>query len=179
MMNATSESPLKQAQAYRSARRAFIAACEKRHLDSIARLSPARSPDEKPLFMDAVALGPRLANRAVLVVARASRGAQILTQLLLDGLAPPNQTRVVLVHALDPAAFAGAQSDPDWAGAMLAAVVTEDLSRVHKLAVLDLDKGKDLTPTLCLSLPKSQIAGLDLVTTAPQALSAIAAFLAE
>ena len=178
-MDAISESPLKQAQAYRAARRAFIAACEKTRLDVIARFNPARSPDQKPLFMDAAALGPRQACRAALVVARDAPGSAILTRLLLDGLALPNQTRVVLVHALDPAAFAGTQSDPDWANAMLAAVATEDLARVHHLAVLALEKGADLTPALCASLPGAQITMLPMATTALEALGAITAFLAE
>ena len=94
--------------AYRAARRAFIAACQTAHVDSIARLHPAKDKDGKPLFMDSVALGPRHATRAVLVIAADVTGSIIMADLLKGGLAPPEDARVVLVHALDPAAFAGA-----------------------------------------------------------------------
>src|SRR3569623_1010243 len=137
MMDELSESP------YRHARRAFIAACEAAHLDTVARLNPAKSPDGKPLFMDCAAMGPRLAKRAVLVVARAQAGSAILTALLREGLAPPPDARLVLVHALDPAAFAGVAGDPGWPTAMLKAEVTEDLRAVHDLGVLVLEEGPD------------------------------------
>ena len=47
----------------------------------------------------------------------------------------------MLVHALDPAVFAGVKRDPAWPAAMLAAVATEDLSRVRELAVIAADQG--------------------------------------
>ena len=62
------ESPPSQA-AYRTARRAFIAACEKAHVETVARLHPSKGPDGKPLFMDCAAMGPRQAAKAVLAVA--------------------------------------------------------------------------------------------------------------
>ena len=54
---------------YRAARRAFIAACDAAHVDAIARLHPAKAADGKPLFMDAAALGPRLAAQALMAIA--------------------------------------------------------------------------------------------------------------
>ena len=58
---------------YRALRRAFIAACEKARIDTVARLHPTKGPDGKPLFMDCAALGPRGASRGVLVVAMTRR----------------------------------------------------------------------------------------------------------
>ena len=171
------ESPLEQAQAYRAARRAFVAACEKAHIDSVSRVNPAKSADSKPLFMDAAALGPRMAPRAVLVIARRGPGAALMTELLREGLEPPAGTRVVLVHALEPAAFAGAEVTPQWPQAMLKAVATEDLSWVRELAVLALEDGGDLAPVLSASLPKARISLLPVAPTVQAAQAAIAAFL--
>jgi hypothetical protein len=143
---------------YRAARRAFIAACEDAHVDSIARLHPARDKDGKPLFMDCAALGPRLATRAVLAIATDAGGSAIMTRALKD-LAPlPEDTRLVLVHALDPAVFAGVPADPAWPAAMLQAVATEDLSRVKVLGVLPLGAGNlpavpPLPPARAILLP--------------------------
>jgi hypothetical protein len=131
-----SERNVLKAEQGRSHRRAFIAACQARGLDTIARVHPARGPDGKPLFMDSVALGPRDAQRALLVVTDDAAGSRLLTGLLADGMAPPADARLVLVHALDPAGFAGAPSDPAWSAAMLRAVVTEDLSKVALISVL-------------------------------------------
>lgn len=178
MMAMPPESPFKQAHAYRAARRAFIAACEAAHVDAIARLHPAKAADGKHLFMDAAALGPRRAAKAVLVIARRAQGAALMTQLLRDGLTPPADTRVVLVHALEPAAFASAKVIPGWPVAMLGAVATEDLSLVRELAVLPLEEGEDLTQALSVSLPKARITLLPVAATSPQVQGAIAAFLA-
>src|SRR4051812_3303346 len=123
---------------YRAARRAFIAACEAAQVDPIARLNPAPAPDGKPLFMDCAALGPRLASRAVLVLANDPAGSALAVALLGDPIALPKDARLVLVHAPDPAAFAGVSGDPGWPVTALSAVATEDLSRVHELAVLPL-----------------------------------------
>lgn len=172
------ESPLKQAQAYRAARCAFIAACEGAGIDAVTRLHPAKAADGKHLFMDAAALGPRRAAKAVLVIARRALGAALMTQLLRDGLSPPADTRVVLVHALEPAAFANAKMIAGWPIAMLSAVATEDLSRARELAVLPLEEGEDLTQALSVTLPKARITLLPVAATSPQARGAIAAFLA-
>src|SRR3569833_109131 len=131
-MSAPSES------VYRTARRAFIAACEAAHVDPIARRHPARRPDGKPLFMDCAALGPRLATRAVLAIAGDADGSAIMTRALKERAPLSEDTRLVLIHALDPAAFAGVPADPAWPAAMLQAVATEDLSRVKVLGVLPL-----------------------------------------
>ena len=165
--------------AYRKARRAFIAACEAAHVDAVARLHPARDKDGNPLFMDAAALGPRRAARAVLVVGRGARGSAVVTQLLCDGLRPADGTRVVLVHALDPAIFAGVKADANWPAAMLGAVATEDLSRVHELGVLPLEDGADLMPALSASLPKAAITLLARTGSSAAAKAAIEAFLAK
>jgi hypothetical protein len=121
---------------YRALRRAFIAACEARGLDAIARVHPARGADGKPLFMDSVALGSRHAAKALLVVTSDAAGSRLLTALLQDDVAPPPDARLVLVHALDPADFAGAVPDPTWSAAMLRAVMTEDLAKVAQISVL-------------------------------------------
>jgi hypothetical protein len=161
---------------YRAARRAFIAACEAAHVDPIARLHPTRGPDGKPLFMDCAGLGPRLATRAVLAVANDAAGSAIMVALLKQKLAPPKDGRLVLVHALDPAVFTGVKSDPDWPAAMLAAVATEDLSRVRELAVLPLIATENPQTPLAAALPRSVITLLPPVTNLRQAEAAIAGF---
>jgi hypothetical protein len=125
---------------YRDARRAFIAAAEAAHVDSIARLHPAKGRDGKPLFMDSVALGPRLAPRAVLAIANDVAGSSLATGLLKAQVMLPPDGRLVLIHAADPAAFPGIPDDPAWLIKMLGAVATEDLSQVRWLGLLPLDK---------------------------------------
>jgi hypothetical protein len=170
-MAAASESP------YRTARRAFIAACEAAHVDPIARLHPAKDKDGKPLFMDSTALGPRHATRAVLVIAVDAVGSAIMVDMLQDPPSLPDETRLVLIHALDPAALAGVRTDPDWPAAMLTAVATEDLSRTGALAVLPLvtDQG-NLTPPLAAALPKAAIQILSPAAGPAEAKDAIARF---
>jgi hypothetical protein len=128
---------------YRALRRAFIAACEARGLDTIARVHPAKAPDGKPLFLDSVALGPRTATKGLLVVTSDAAGSRLLTGLIAGGVTPPPGARLVLVHALDPAGFAGAASDPAWSAAMLRAVVTEDLAKAPHPVVMDLTGAAD------------------------------------
>src|SRR5579872_4142821 len=162
-MTAPSES------AYRAARRAFIAACEAAHVDPIARLHPSRGPDGKPLFMDCAALGPRLATRAVLTIANDTAGSAIMVALLKQKPLPAKDGRLVLLHALDPAAFAGVKSDAAWPAAMLAAVATEDLSRVRELAVLPLIRAENPPTSLAAALPGSVITLLPPVSNLRQA----------
>lgn len=158
---------------YRGARRAFIAACEKAGVDSIARVHPAKGVDGKPLFMDSAALGPRLAKRAVAAIAQDLSGSRILTALLQKPITPPDGMRVVLVHALVPT---GAERD-DWLRASLQAVATEDLSRVRDLAVLALGEDrKDLE--IRPPQPDSVIHILPPAATSAKAHDAIAMFLA-
>ena len=146
---------------YRNARKAFIAACERAHGDSIARVHPtALGPDGKPLFIDSVALGSREAAKALLVIAGLDGeagllGSHILTSLLDSEVRPLPGTRLVLVHAMNPFGFAwGRQTNEDglglddpaagqsWSLAMLRAIATEDLARVGKLRILDIDQGQ-------------------------------------
>ena len=158
---------------YRDCRRAFIAAAEAAHVDTIARLHPSRGRDGGLLFMDCAALGPRLAGRAVLVIATNAAGSAIMESLLQAPLSLPGGTRLVLVHALDPAAFAGAPTDAAWSTAMLTAVATEDLSRVRDLAVLPLiaDPG-GLKAPLAAALPQ---AGIQILPPASDIGSIVAA----
>lgn len=177
MMPTGPESPDNR-KTYRAARRAFIAACEKAHIDTVARLHPSKGPDDKPLFMDCAALGPRHAVRAVLVVGYDAAGSELLVQLLKD-IVPPKDARLVLVHAFDPAAFAGVPGDPAWPPAMLGAVATEDLSRVRNLAVLALDRADEgLKPVLQEKLPQAAITGLPPARDATQARGTVTAFFA-
>jgi hypothetical protein len=174
-MRGNPESP---SQTYRTARRAFIAACEKAHIDAVSRLHPSKGGDGKPLFMDCAALGPRHAPRAVLAVAHDKSGTDLLIALLAK-IDLPDKARLVLVHALDPAAFAGATLDAAWPAAMLGAVATEDLSWVRDLGVLSLDGRDDrLEPALQAKLPKARITMLKPPATADKAGAAIAAFFA-
>ena len=161
---------------YRTARRAFIAACEAAHVDPIARVHPAKDKDGKPLFMDCAALGPRLATRAVLVIANDAPGSAIMVALPKQKFALPQDGRLVLVHALDPTAFAGVKSDPAWPDAMLATVATEDLSRVRDLAVLPLITTESPQAPLAAALPRSVITLLPPVTSLRQAEAAITGF---
>ena len=163
---------------YRAARRAFIAACEKAHIDTVARLHPSKGPDGKPLFMDCAALGPRRAAQAVLVVGYDAAGTGLLMQLL-EAAVLPKDARLVLVHAFDPALFAGAKGDPAWPPTMLGAVAVEDLSRVRRLALLGLGRGDDgLKPAVQAKLPQAAITILPPVSTVTKARDTIAAFFA-
>ncbi|HXS07524.1 MAG TPA: DUF2817 domain-containing protein [Rhizomicrobium sp.] len=142
---------------YRSARKAFIAACTKAHADSIARVHPkAAGPRGNPLFLDSVALGPRDAARALLVVAGSDgreirQSSAVLTGLLDGRIAPQPDARLVLVHALNPFGAAWDRHENEngkmldrpeglasWSYDMLRAVLTEDLSRVTKMRALEL-----------------------------------------
>ena len=181
MMRAETESPEQpsgQQKTYRAARRAFIAACEAAHVDTVARLHPAKAPDGKPLFMDVAPLGPRRAAKAVLVVGYDAQGTDMLIALLRDIMLPAD-ARLVLLHALDPARFAGVAGDPAWPPAMLGAVATEDLSRTRSLAVLALGRpGETLKPVLQARLPDADIVILPLANSAAQAHDMIGSFFA-
>jgi len=160
---------------YRTARRAFIAACEAAHVETVARLHPMRGTDGKPLFMDCAAAGPRHAPKAALVVAHDAAESDMLIALLREP--PPPNARLVLVHAYDPARFAGIQGDPAWPTAMLEAVAIEDLSHVRHIGVLPLDrKSADLKSVLQARLPDATIAVLPPVSGLAKAKQAIARF---
>ncbi len=171
MMHPAAESP------YRDHRRAFIAACEAAGVDVIARVHPARGPDGKPLFMDSAAMGPRYAARGVLVVSRDAAGSGALTELIRGGIRPPPDARLVLVHALDPAAFAGVPGDENWPHKMLGAVATEDLAKVKDLAILTLD-GVDemLKSAVAEALPESNINVMSIAADTDDVRRALAGF---
>ena len=173
-MRADTETPPddKPPRDYRTARRAFIAACEKAGVDAIARLHPAKGPDGKPLFMDCAALGPRHAGKALLLLTNNAPGSALLTGMLQGGVRPSPDSRLVLVHALDPARFAGVAGDAHWPLAMLAAVATEDLSHVMALTVLNAS-GVDVSA----ALPGANIQALsvgDFAAAKAQAVAALA-----
>ena len=171
MMAPDAESP------YRAHRRAFIAACEAAGLDAIARVHPARGPDGKPLFMDCAAMGPRGADRAALLVSRDAAGSVVQAELMRRGTRPPPDARLVLVHALDPAAFAGVPGDPAWPRKMLGAVATEDLAKVKKLAILALG-GADrmLESAVAEGLGESNINVTSVAADTDEVRRALAAF---
>lgn len=146
---------------YRNARKAFIAACERAHGDSIARVHPtALGPDGKPLFINSVALGSREAAKALLVITGGDGeagllGSHILTALLESEVVPLPGTRLVLVHALNPYGFAWRRQENEdglnlddpgasqsWSFAALRAIATEDLARIRKLRILDISQGQ-------------------------------------
>ena len=162
---------------YREARRAFIAACEKAHVETVARLHPSKGPDGKPLFMDCAAMGARRAAKAVLIVGYDAPGSAMLIALLSETLPP--DAKLVLVHALDPAAFAGKSADPAWQAAMLGAIATEDLSRVRHLGLLPLGRRDETLKTVFQAhLPGAELTELPQSATAAQAWEELAAFFA-
>jgi hypothetical protein len=178
MMNANPESPLARVDAYRAARRAFIAACDAAHVDAIARLHPGKAVDGKPLFMDAAALGPRLSSRALMAVAADAAGSAIAVALLKDEATLPSDTRLVLVHALDPAAFAGVDGDPAWSAAMLAVVAKEDMSRVMHPQVLALGHATARQVAAATAQLQTAVTILPPAAGLAEAKAAIAAFFA-
>jgi len=141
-------------QAYRQARRAFIAACGKAGADTIARVHPQKGPDGKPLFCDSAAFGSRGAERALLLIV--GRGGE--ANVILEQVHLPQGTRLVAVHALDPFAWArGCPGAPrDWPQKTLAAIAVEDLPRTKALTVLGVKTG-GLKAALTAALPKTRI----------------------
>jgi hypothetical protein len=118
---------------YRTARRAFIAACGAAGVDVIARVHPtARAADGKPLFLDSTAIGPRDAARGLLLVSGDAAGSGLQADLVRAGLVLPDGARLVLVHAL------AAMGDPAWLGVMLGDVAAEDLARAKSITLLAL-----------------------------------------
>jgi len=134
---------------YRTARKAFIAACVKARADTISRAHMGKSgPDGKPVFIDSVALGSRGAKKAVLVIVGDIHASVAVTALLQDGVAVPDDMRLVVVHALDPFAFMNAPGDPAWSEKMLKAIATEDLSRVSDLVILGFGIAENELPAI-------------------------------
>jgi hypothetical protein len=148
--------------AYRQSRRAFIAACERAGADVIGRVHPGKGPDGLPLFLDAAAFGPRLAEAGVLVAAYGAPGAGVLQALLAAGTVKrlPPGLRLVLAHGVDPAAFAwndAGHSDPAWEAGMLKAVMTEDLRKAGRLAVVGLGGVPQVEAAAGVKLTRSTI----------------------
>ena len=134
---------------YRTARKAFIAACVAARADAISRAHMGKpGPDGKPMFIDSVALGPRNAKKAALVIANDMHASIAVTALLQGGLVVPDGMRLVVVHALDPFAFMKVPGDRDWSQAMLKAIATEDLSRVPDLVILGFGITEDKLPAI-------------------------------
>lgn len=98
---------------YRTARANFITACEAAGQGVTTRLHPhASGIDGKPLFIDLTSIGRREAKSALLLISATHGvegyfGSAIQTGLLREGLAQrvPHDTRIVLLHALNPYGF--------------------------------------------------------------------------
>lgn len=98
---------------YRSARAAFIEACEAAGLGVTSRLHPAaQSIDGKSLFLDTAVIGAREAKSALLLISGTHGvegyfGSGVQTGLLREGLAKraPKDGKIVLLHALNPFGF--------------------------------------------------------------------------
>jgi hypothetical protein len=98
---------------YRSARAAFIGACEAGGLGVTSRLHPtAQGIDGDNLFLDTTVIGAREAKSALLLISGTHGvegyfGSGVQTGLLRDGLAKraPKDGKIVLLHALNPFGF--------------------------------------------------------------------------
>jgi len=98
---------------YRSARAAFIEACEAGGLGVTSRLHPnAQGSDGKSLFLDTAVIGARGAKSALLLISGTHGvegyfGSGVQTGLLREGLAKraPKDGKIVLLHALNPFGF--------------------------------------------------------------------------
>jgi hypothetical protein len=99
-------------QNYRDGRAAFLAAAAAAGLGTNTRVHPGASGgDGLPLFLDTVTIGPIDAGKALLVITGTHGvegyfGSGIVTGLLREGLRPPADAKIVLLHALDPYGFA-------------------------------------------------------------------------
>jgi hypothetical protein len=99
---------------YRSARAAFVEACEAAELGVTTRVHPsAKGPDGKPLFIDAATIGARESKSALLLISGTHGvegyfGSGVETGLLREGLAQraPKGAKIIVLHALNPYGFA-------------------------------------------------------------------------
>ena len=99
---------------YRTGRANFIAACEEADLGVTSRIHPTeKGPDGKPLFIDTTTIGPLEAKKALLLISGTHGvegyfGSGVETGLLRDGIAAavPQDTKLVMLHALNPYGFA-------------------------------------------------------------------------
>lgn len=97
---------------YAEARQKFLDGCAARHLAVTSHRNPHAGPGGIDLFTDVARIGPRDAER-VLVVESGTHGVEgyagsgIQVALLRDkSLTPPDGVALVLVHALNPYGFA-------------------------------------------------------------------------
>ncbi len=101
-------------QDYRQGRHNFVAACEAAGAEVVTRVHPsAQGPDGKPLFIDCGLTGSRHAKKALMLISgthgvEGAFGSGALTGLLRGGLVArlPADTRLVMIHALNPYGFA-------------------------------------------------------------------------
>ncbi len=97
---------------YAKARANFIAAAQARDIGTTARLHPtAKSRDGKPLFLDTATIGDLEAKKALLLISATHGvegyfGSGVQTGLLREGLTAPKNTKIVMLHALNPYGFA-------------------------------------------------------------------------
>lgn len=98
---------------YRSARAAFLDACQAANLPVTTRLHPSvAGADGEALFLDTTIAGPRDANSALLLISGTHGvegyfGSGVQTGLLYEGLAKRalKRSKIVLLHALNPFGF--------------------------------------------------------------------------
>ena len=98
---------------YRAARAAFVAAAEAAGLGVTSRVHPSvRGRDGKPLFLDTACIGPRDAQKALLLISGTHGvegyfGSGTQTGLLREGLAGrvPEGVQLVMLHAFNPFGF--------------------------------------------------------------------------
>lgn len=98
---------------YREGRAAFIAAAEGAGLGVTTRIHPgANGKDGLPLFLDTTTIGPRDAERALLMISGTHGvegyfGSGVETGLLRGGIAAkvPTGAKLVMLHALNPYGF--------------------------------------------------------------------------
>ncbi len=96
---------------YRAGRAAFLNAAAADGLGVTSRLHPvATGRDGGPLFLDTVEIGTRAAAKALLVISGTHGvegyfGSAAQTAFLRRRVAVPDETKVVLLHALDPYGF--------------------------------------------------------------------------
>jgi hypothetical protein len=98
---------------YQEARSRFLAACKAAGAALVSIEHPLKGPDGKPLFTDVARLGPAGAS-TVLVISSGTHGVEgfggsgLQSALLHAGLGErlPKDTRLVLIHAINPFGFA-------------------------------------------------------------------------
>jgi hypothetical protein len=97
---------------YRQARAAFLEAAKAADLGTTTRVHPeVMARDGKALFLDTATIGEREAESALLMISATHGvegyfGSGVQTGLLRRGLAAPEGSKIVLLHALNPYGFA-------------------------------------------------------------------------